>query len=309
MHKLLSRLLVRLVQYFKTQEGDFVRYGDQNFWQGHGFSIIPNHYYSPLPSLDSLEHAIFTRASQLIGINMREKDQISFLGKLSHFFREVKNFSYITSKVDGQKDPRFYFGNLAFDNLDAGVYYALIRYLEPRLVVEVGSGWSTKIAAVAALKNKTTKLVSIEPYPQPILKKGFPGLSRLIEKKIEDVPFSFFEALGDGDILFIDSSHTVKTGGDVNYLFFEILPRLKKGVWVHIHDIFLPWEYPEVWVRKEFRFWNEQYLLHSFLMFNESFRVEIANSFLATKHNRLVKSLLSGLKNYGGGSFWIRKVR
>lgn len=309
MRKQLSRLLVRLVNHFKTNEGDFIRFGNQNFWQENGFSIIPNHYYSPIPDLKSLRSEVFSRSSQMKGVDLNENEQISLLGNLSKFYPEVRNFSQITSKIDGQKDSRFYFGNLAFDNLDACIYYCLIRFLKPKLIVEVGSGWSTKMAASAALKNKFTKLISIEPYPQPILKRGFPGLSRLIEKKIEDVPVDYFNSLGDGDILFIDSSHTVKTGGDVNYLFFEILPRLKKGVWVHVHDIFLPWEYPKNWVTEEFRFWNEQYLLHAFLIFNDSFQVKIANSFLANKRDRFVKGLFPNLVDYGGGSFWIRKIK
>jgi hypothetical protein len=306
---ILPQVLVKLIGYFKTQTGDFVSYGDLVYWQKNGFSIIPNHYYSPIPDLASLPPNVFTRESELPGIKMQVEKQVLLLKKLAKYAKELKEFSYISRGIDGQKDPKFYFGNLAYDNLDAGVYYSFIRHVKPKLVLEVGSGWSTKIAAAAALKNKQTKLVAIEPYPQPILKKGFPGLSRLIEKKIEDVPLQSFEKLGKNDILFIDSSHTVKTGGDVNYLFLEVLPRIKKGVWIHIHDIFLPWEYPQKWVKEEFRFWNEQYLVQAFLLFNDHFEIMIANNLLVNKKNQLVRNLFPVLKEVGGGSLWIRKIK
>jgi hypothetical protein len=309
MNKFLSNLLIKMARYFRRQNGDFINYGNLEYWQKNGFSIIPNHYYSPIPELSSLNPEVFTRESELSGIKMQIEKQTDFLKTLSKYDKELNGFTKINRTIDGQKDPRFYFGNMAFDNLDACIYYAIIRHLKPKLVIEVGSGWSTKIAAAASVKNITTKLVSIEPYPQPILKKGFSGFTKLIEKKIEDMPLSYFGELGENDILFIDSSHTVKTGGDVNYLFFEILPRLKKGVWVHVHDIFLPWEYPRDWVTREFRFWNEQYLLHAFLLFNDTFQVEIANSYLANKKNHIVKKLFPGLADYGGGSFWLRKIK
>lgn len=307
--ELFKQILVKLVAYFRKERGDFVSYRDLDYWQKNGFSITPNHYYSPIPDLASLTPNVFTRESELLGIKIQVGKQALFLKKLAKYTKELKNFTYISRGIDGQKDPKFYFGNLAFDNLDAYIYYSLVRFLKPKLVLEVGSGWSTKIAAHAARKNKNTRLVAIEPYPQPILKKGFPGLYQLIEKKIEDVPLSYFSRLKENDILFIDSSHTVKTAGDVNYLFLEILPRLGKGVWVHIHDIFLPWEYPEKWVKREYRFWNEQYLVHAFLLFNDHFEIVLANNFLAHKETHLIRSLFPVLKEVGGGSLWIRKIK
>lgn len=304
-----QKLLVKLVYYFKRQRGDFVNYGDLKYWQENGFSIIPNHYYSPIPDLTTLNSNVFTRESRLPGIKMQIGEQIDFLEKLSRYGNELRIITDIDRNVNGQKDPRFYFGNMAFDYLDACVYYSIIRYLKPKLVIEVGSGWSTKIAAMASVKNKNTRLESIEPYPQPVLRKGIKGFSKLIAKRVENVSFKYFESLGENDILFIDSSHTVKTGGDVNYLFFEILPRLKRGVWIHIHDIFLPWEYPKDWVKKEYRFWAEQYLLQSFLIYNSHFEVVLANNLLAKKKNKLTKSLFPMLKVVGGGSLWMRKVK
>ena len=131
----------------------------------------------------------------------------------------------------------------------------------------------------------------------------------MVKKKIEDVPFDYFERLGSGDMLFIDSSHTVKFDGDVNYLFFEVLPRLRRGVYIHIHDIFFPFDYPKNWVFDEYRFWAEQYLLHAFLMFNDSFEVVYSNSYMGEKHSKEVKKVFSQSPFYKGGSIWLRKIK
>ena len=120
----------------------------------------------------------------------------------------------------------------------------MIRHFRPRLIIEVGSGFSSLVAAEAIAKNKNSALICIEPFPQDFLRQGFPGLRSLIEKKVEEIDLEFFSQLNCGDILFIDSSHTVKIRGDVNYLFLELLPRLKPGVIVHVHDIFFPFDYP-----------------------------------------------------------------
>ena len=134
---------------------------------------------------------------------------------------------------------------------------------------------------------------------------------------MEDIDLEFFSELHSGDVLFIDSSHTVKIGGDVNYLFLEVLPRLEPGVIVHIHDIFLPFEYRRDWVKEKFRFWTEQYLLQAFLTFNSEFEVLMANGYLAHGYLEDLKAAFPSLEKFkttlpnsvrwGGGSFWMRR--
>ena len=116
----------------------------------------------------------------------------------------------------------------------------MVRHFQPRLIIEVGSGFSSLLLGEAAAKNKSSALICIEPFPREFLREGFPGLQSLIEKKVQDIDLEFFSQLQSGDILFIDSSHTVKIGGDVNYLFLEVLPRLKPGVIVHVHEFSFP---------------------------------------------------------------------
>jgi predicted O-methyltransferase YrrM len=153
----------------------------------------------------------------------------------------------------------------------------MVRHFQPQLIIEVGSGFSTLVLSQAAAKNKNSALICVDPFPPEFLRKDIPALRSFVEAKVQDMDVEFFAQLAPGDILFIDTSHTVKIGGDVNYLFLEVLPRIKPGVLVHVHDIFLPFEYRRDWVMDEFRFWTEQYLLQAFLSFNSEFEVLMAN--------------------------------
>jgi len=295
---------------WKNRQADGASYSFFNYWQKRGVSIIPNHFYQPIPDLNSLKPEIFSRKSKLNGIEINEKVQINYLKTIFPKYRkEYLEFSSITKKIDPQTDPCFYFENLAFDGVDALVYYCMIRHFHPKLVIEVGSGWSTKIAATAAIKNQTTRLESIEPYPQKILKDGFGGFSKLNEKKVQDVDLKYFRRLEKNDILFIDSTHTVKTGGDVNFLFFEVLPILKKGVIIHIHDIFLPYEYPKEWIVGRNTFWSEQYLLQAFLTYNKHFEILYSNAMMWSDHRNIVKKVFTNTKALRGGSIWLRKIK
>ena len=153
----------------------------------------------------------------------------------------------------------------------------------------------------------TGKISANDPFPNALLRSGgIRGLQSLMETKLRISTWNFFPTCA-GDILFIDSSHTVKIGGDVNYLFFEVLPRHKPGVIVHVHDIFLPFEYRRDWVLDEFRFWNEQYLLQAFLTFNSEFEVLLANSYLNHYHQEDLKAAFRNLPSWAGGSFWMRR--
>ena len=171
----------------------------------------------------------------------------------------------------------------------------------------MGSGFSSLVAAEAISKNTDSALICIEPFPADFLRQGFPGLQSLIEKKVEDIDLEFFSQLDSGDILFIDSSHTVKIGGDVNFLFLEVLPRLRPGVIVHVHDICLPFDYRRDWVMGEFRFWTEQYLLQAFLSFNSDYEVLLANHYLAHYYLEDLKRTFPNSPWWHGGSFWMQR--
>ena len=273
-------------------------------WEQHGFHVTPVHFYQPIPDTRSLPETLWNRPSKLVGIDMNDALQLDLLRKEFPKFRD--EYEQFPARPCGEA-TRFYLNNGLFDGIDALIAYCMVRHFRPRLIIEIGSGFSSLVLNEGAAKNNGSALICVEPFPHEFLKQGFPGLHSLIQKKVEDVELGFFSQLVSGDILFIDSSHTVKIGGDVNYLFLEVLPRLKPGVIVHVHDIFLPFEYQRDWVMEKFRFWTEQYMLQSFLTFNSEFEVLMANSYLNYWHEEELKTVFPDLPSYRGGSFWIRR--
>jgi len=268
-------------------------------WERHGFHVTPVHFYEPIPDTRSLPETLWSQPSELVGIDMNDSVQLDLLRNHFPKFRdEYENFP--AEPPPGQRRP--------FRGTDALVAYCMVRHFQPRLIIEVGSGFSSLVLAQAAAENKSSTLICIDPFPGELLRNdSIPALQSLIEKKVQDLDVEFFSQLDAGDILFIDSSHTVKIGGDVNYLFLEVLPRLKPGVIVHVHDIFLPFEYRRRWVLNECRFWTEQYLLQAFLTFNSEFEVLLANYYLSRYHKEHLQAVFPSLPRWIGGSFWMRR--
>src|SRR5207248_587076 len=172
--------------------------------------------------------------------------------------------------------------------------YAMLRHHQPRRVIEIGGGYSTRLIASAlrrnaAIKGRTGELITIEPFPDEVLRNGFPGLSMLIADPAQNVDVRLFASLSEGDVLFVDSSHVVKIGSDVCYECLQVLPSLQPGVLVHFHDIFLPCEYPRQAVLERLCFWSEQYLLQAFLAMNEEFEVLWSASAMQLFHPEVVE--------------------
>lgn len=229
------------------------------------------------------------------GIDLRGDEQLALVGALG-----AHRFAWDADRPGPRYDP----ANDQFPPHDAAVLYGMVRHLRPRRMVEVGCGWSTTVAAAAIRDGDVgTALTCIEPYPRAFL-RDMADVLTLREAKVEHVPLEVFDALEAGDVCFIDSSHVVKTGSDVVHLFLEVLPRLARGVVVHVHDIFIPEDYPEGWVRNGFN-WNEQYLLQAFLAGHASAEVLVANHWLALRHPVEVRQAL-GLDELHGSSFWFR---
>lgn len=270
----------------------------------------PGHFYSPIADPDDIrarEQAIWSVAKDMPGIDFNEDAQLALLEQLAPYVGQI------AYPVEQPADPTSYFyGNDQYPVLDAEVLFTLLCHLKPRHMIEVGSGFSSLVTADVnrRILGGSLEFSCIEPYPRQFLLDGVPGISSLVVKKVEDVDPGYFDRLGSGDILFIDSSHVAKIGSDVNHLFFEILPRLRAGVLVHIHDIFLPEEYPKVWMLDEGRNWNEQYLVRAFLQFNDSFEVVWAANFMARFHFDQVTRVFPRFPRLGGGgSLWLRKIR
>jgi methyltransferase family protein len=287
----------------------FVRdggYSGEEFrrFERHGVHVTPVHFYSPIPDTAHLGDDIWRRESDLMGVDMNDETQLHLVSEIFPQFRD--ECEAIPSEPS--EDPsRFYLGNGHFDGTDALVLYCMLRHLKPRRVIEVGAGFSTRLAAQAALANGSTELVCVDPFPDPVLQEGIPGLTKLIPCRVEELPLDLFLDLEENDVLLIDSSHVARTGGDVTFLFLEVLPRLQPGVVVQVHDVFLPYEYSREWVVDALRFWNEQYLLQAFLAFNSAFRVLLANSYFDARQPGVLRSTFPTSPWWGGGSFWFQR--
>ena len=262
-------------------------------------------YLSPIPVVSSLDETVFDAQSEMVGVDLRRDYQLHLLTDVFPRFRpEYDTFR----RVAGDEPAGFYFDNPFFSGTDALVLYCMVRHFKPARIMEIGSGFSTRVSARAVLENGDGTLRCVEPFPSPELLAGFKGLDRLFRCRVQDMGLEPFLALGPGDILFIDSTHICAIGSDVNFLFLEVLPRLQPGVVVHVHDIFLPFEYKREWLRRYHLFWNEQYLLQAFLAFNSGFEVLFANSYMAHHAHDAMVATFPKSPWWGGGSFWMRRT-
>lgn len=287
-----------------------------DLFQRLGVHVTPNHFYSPVPDTRELDRraGLWNEESDMPGVDWRAAEQLEWLQGVLSRLRHECDFP-----LDPTGVPHAYFvRNGAFGLISAAVLHCMVRHFSPRTILEVGSGNSTCVSARAALMNQAegrpARLIAVEPHPGEMLQRGFPGLTRLIPEKAQDVERELFTGLQAGDILFIDSSHVVRMGNDVLFLYLDVLPRLAKGVVVHIHDIFLPRHYPRRWVVEGRRFWAEQYLLQAFLALNPSFEVLWSGSFMQLKHPEALRKAfplpegLSPEEGYASSSFWMRRI-
>jgi hypothetical protein len=269
----------------------------------------PGHFYSPLPDLEEVARRgadLFrSSVSSIPGVELNEASQLALLQRFRGFYAE-QPFTAGPSPA-----RRYHFENPMYSYSDALFLYFMLRHLQPRRVIEVGSGYSSCVTLDTSelFLQGSVKCTFIEPYPERLFGLLRPGDRERVE--VLTTPLQLlgperFSELGANDILFIDSTHVSKIGSDVNRLIFEILPSLSPGVHVHIHDIFFPFEYPRSWI-EEGRAWNEAYLVRAFLQYNASFEVVLFNSFLADRHPRFLGELFPLCMRNTGASLWIRR--
>ena len=278
----------------------------------YGFLPLPAHYYSPVPDRNRLARFDWDKRANLYGIVFHEASQIDLLNRLSRYREECR-------WPDSKQEGKYYTLNGQFGYSSACLLHTMLRTFRPARVIEVGAGFSTHIICDALQRNAEEgnkgTLISIEPYPSHILRSAQAkyGID-VLEKPVEDIPFSIFEQLQSGDMLFIDSSHVVRIGGDINALYLEILPRLAPGVIIHVHDIYLPYEYPKSnYFGSQAKYiWTEQYLLQAFLCFNSSFRTLLAAYWLQKTHP---SEFLSAFSDYDSqrhrpsSSFYFQRIQ
>ncbi|MEJ7750867.1 MAG: class I SAM-dependent methyltransferase [Thermoleophilaceae bacterium] len=261
-------------------------------------------FYSPVPDLEALPDDVFDRESELTGIHLGTAAHLAFAeSHLAPYVRELDDH------------PRgFPFANDYYAAGDAHLTYAMVRHLRPARVLELGSGYSTLVMAMACESNAAegakSTYTAYDPYPTPLLADPPAGLTAYHSLPAQEVPLGEFTALGAGDVLFVDTSHTVKLGGDVNRVVLDVLPRLAAGVHVHFHDIWLPFEYHPELVRNLRLFWAEQYLLQAFLAMNHGYEVVLATHAARMREPDRFRALLPAWSpDLYPTSFWIRRCR
>jgi hypothetical protein len=270
-----------------------------------GVFPIRNHYHEP--RFDYRHSIDFRKERFLPGIEWNISGQTELLNKL------IFSGELLQVPVNRPKSPHatFFMNNYTFMSGDAEYWYQIIRALKPSRIYEIGSGNSTLMAVNAVNMNRKQdksyrcEHVCIEPYEMPWLEST--GVS-VIREKVETLSVEFFRRLEASDVLFIDSSHVIRPGGDVLFEYLELLPSLNPGVIVHIHDIFSPRDYPSRWVVDEVKFWNEQYLVEAFLTNNPNWEILGSLNYLHHNHYDKLKSVAPSLTPESEpGSFYIRK--
>lgn len=258
--------------------------------------VTPVHYYSPIPTLHQLDPRIFDKVYDDTGLKWNVSGQLTYLNDI--FPKYLSEYT---------PSP-----NTGLSLVDSFTLYAMIREKKPKVMIEVGSGETTKISLQAIEMNDREgfecRFYAIEPYPHNYLvnlqRKNF----ELICKELQSVEIDF---LRTADLLFIDSSHVSKIGSDVNYEILEIVPQLKKGAVIHWHDIMMPTDYWKDWTYSATKFWNESYLLHAFMLFNEAYEIVWASRYMQLHHGPLLKKHFPYFdpERHRCTSFWIKKVR
>lgn len=268
------------------------------------------HFYSPIVSLEAVkqdEEKIWQTGNiqEPHGIALNSESQKELLREFRTYYDELP---FEKTKRDGL---RYYYENNFYSYTDAIVLYSMIRHYKPKRIFEIGSGFSSSVMMDCNQRffNNSMELVFIEPYPDrlySLMNDDDKQSCKVIEDGIQNIDLSLFKKLEKNDILFIDSSHIVKTGSDVNFILFEILPLLNSGVQVHFHDIFYPFEYPKKWVFGGFN-WNETYFIRAFLMHNPCYKITLFSDYMHRTHKEAFEGMPLTYLNTGG-NLWIEKL-
>jgi hypothetical protein len=234
------------------------------------------------------------------GVDFNDANQVEFVSKIMPVYaNEFNQFN-----LQPTNDPTvFYLRNKYYQSVDAEILHSIIRHYQPRTVIEVGSGNSTRITRHAMTLNGCGSIVSIDPYPRCDI---YDLVDEFIQERVENVPLERFTSLQENDILFIDSSHRLWPENDVKFLFEQVLPILRSGVLIHIHDIFSPMDYPEEFLMHAN---TEQDFLQAFLAFNSEFQVLVSAGYLIVHHQSLLESVLkNSQETLNPGCFWMQRL-
>jgi hypothetical protein len=257
-----------------------------------GVDVLPRHFYSEIPVIYRLRQAeAWRRPYSLLGLDADPEEQLRFARDVvtpairDHLHRcDVYGAACVTN------------GEPGYGPIEAQFLYAFVRRWRPMRIVQIGCGVSTALCLAAAKdENYHPAITCIEPYPSPFLiTASQAGQIRLLQEKVELLPPDFVSELKSGDLLFVDSTHTLGPAGEVTRIILDMLPRLAEGVNVHFHDIWLPYDFSPTILDDGLFFWHETALLHAFLCFNYRFRVRLSLSHLHHQRTRDISALFSG---------------
>jgi predicted O-methyltransferase YrrM len=268
--------------------------------------VLPRDVYSPIPDVPPIDDPIWRRPGATPGLTI---DPVSTLDYVrSCLAPYVAEFS---APLEHPDTDGFYLCNPWYGAVDAELLYAMVRHHKPQRLLEFGTGYSTLVSARACSANARdghpVEFVSVDPAPR-FIRDSAASVVRFEHVSARSLPLERFLELGAGDILFIDTSHAVKLGSEVNFLILEVLPILRPGVLVHFHDIFLPYEYPYDWLARQ-SYLSEQYLLQAFLSGNPAYEVVLATHAIARADRQALARILPTVATvrYGPAAFWIRR--
>jgi hypothetical protein len=258
-----------------------------------GWDILPRHYYSSIPDIGQLRRGQAWRwPSSMIGVaGAGVETQLSFLREcclppLSDRLQKADIYRYACQES----------GETGYGPIEAEFLFCYIATKRPNRIVQVGCGVSTAVILLAAKEaGYRPRVISIDPFPSAYLgRMADQKLIELIPKPAQEVDLEVLTGLGAGDLLFVDSTHKVRAGGEVNRIVLEVLPRLPSGCFVHFHDIYFPYDYQSTVLNSLF-FWAESTLLHAFLLNNPRYAIAVSLSML---HHACPQQMQAVFPNY-----------
>ena len=278
----------------------------QEVAEAAGYNVYPRVFHSPFAQIDEIDWERVRKKRELPGVRLDIPGALSSLERLQPFAKELDRFPY-TQKPGAP----FWYDNASFTDFDAAVLYTMLRWLKPRRYIEVGCGFSSLVSAAALRTNieegHACEAIYADPEPRLDVRPHL-DFARLLIERVQNIPPARFQTLEAGDVLFIDTSHVLKLQNDVEYELLHVLPALRPGVWIHLHDIFTPYDYPEDWLNKPLRFaGNEQYALECLLSGGRRFQVELPLYCLWKEQRPALEKLLPAGRTRPH-SFWIRRM-
>lgn len=279
--------------------------------QRAGWHLQPNDFYTPLNEIEFLEQNrdLWADAHVPEGIDWRVDEQLGVMDEVCAHAGELSSVPGDAASA-GEAWRGFHWENGFWQHFDAVAQYGLVRSRKPGRYVEIGCGYSSLLLASALERNAAEgaacEVVQIEPYPREELMERLPADWKRLRCVLQRAPLALFDRLEAGDVVFYDGSHCAKAGSDVNWFVFRVLPRLKPGVLVHIHDMFFPRDYPEAWMVERAQTWNEQYVVQALLMDSVRYRVELCNAMVSWAANERLAEALGGVQPASGSSLWLR---